>query len=58
MMADVPNHDTEICIFVPLFLLFSSIGLVIRLYARKLKNLSLSYDDYLVIAAWVGSKLD
>ena len=51
------NHEAEIISIVAAFSCLSLVALTLRLLSRRLKRVGLDWDDYLVIASWVGVSL-
>ena len=48
------NHDNLIISIVAIFSVLSSTALLMRLASKRIKKLSLDWDDYLAIGSWVG----
>jgi len=48
------NHDALIISVITIFSALSFIALLLRLAAKRIKRVSLHWDDYLAIASWVG----
>ncbi|KAI4276076.1 MAG: hypothetical protein LQ337_002744 [Flavoplaca oasis] len=47
------NHNTEIIAIVIVFPILALFALILRLLSRRLKRISLYYDDYFAITAWI-----
>ena len=51
------NHKSEIIAVVIVFPILALFALILRLLSRRLKRISLYYDDYFAITAWVSMLL-
>jgi hypothetical protein len=47
------NHDAEIITTAVVFSVLAVAAIILRVVARRMKNLSLASDDYILMIAWV-----